>query len=134
MNNLLSSKNSSRYRFVPLLTIAVCLLSFGKISPAVAGEARSYKNITQDKFNTCVKTDKTDQGYAKYKGSNSGEVELWAKGALFVPDWVAGNLSYKFDSRNNTLDYSLIQANFPATEGAIWNGINDMIRRCGGRV
>ena len=69
MNYLRSSKNSSRlwkspfqYRFVPLLTIAVCLLSFGKMLPAATKETRQDKNITQSQFSNCIKNDARNGG------------------------------------------------------------------------
>ena len=61
-------QSSFQYRLLPLLAIGVGLLSFGKVFPATARETRTYRGITQDKFNTYVRTDKTSDGYAKYLG------------------------------------------------------------------
>ncbi len=144
MNNLRSRKNSPRfwkssfqYRLISLLTISACFLTLGTISPATAeSNTRTYRSITEDKFNTCVKTSKMSRGYMKYDSGNSGEATLWGyKNRLFgkSSDWVAANLTYNFDSRNNTLEYRLIEVNSPMDESRLWTVFNNMIEKCGGR-
>jgi hypothetical protein len=139
MNNLPSSKNrfplhrlSFSSHVLTLFSLAVCFVMVGKTNPVEAKETRQYTGITQEKFNTCVKTNKNDQGYAKYLDGNIGKVELWA--TIPFEDWVAGTLNYKFDPSKNTLEYRLIKANFPASPALIWDGLNKMIQRCGGKV
>ena len=136
MNNLLSRKNSYRlwesslqYHFVPLLTIAVCLLSFGEFSPAAAYEAHQYKNITQSRFSNCIRDDKGDGGYSRYNGGNTGTVEL--RGYAF--NLYVATLRYSFNPQNGTLNYSLTDKNNLVGEGQIWDGIDStVIKKCGG--
>ena len=125
-------KSSFQYRLITFISIAGCFWSLGNPSFVVAQETRTYTDITQDEFDTCVRTNKTDQGYAKYLSGNRGKVELWT--TILFDHWIVGTLIYNFDPSNNTLKYNLIQANFPASEGLIWDGLNNMIERCGGII
>ncbi len=139
MKNLPLSKNKFQfktmffpYHFFALLTLSGCLLIMVKSNPVFAEETRQYTDITEEEFNTCIRTHKTNQGYAKYLDENSGKVEFWA--TIPFDPWIAGTLNYNFDPDNNTLEYRLIEANFPASAASIWNGLNTMIKKCGGTV
>lgn len=131
-NNFRLKKLSFQYCLITFLSIVGYFWSLGDTSLVMARETRTYTDITQDEFNTCIRINKTDQGYAKYLSGNRGKVELWA--TIPFDHWIVGTLTYNFDPSNNTLKYSLIQANFPASEGLIWDELNNMIERCGGTI
>jgi len=129
MKKILSRRSVLTTALVHL--VLMLSIMFGT-SDVFAEESKAYTGITQEIFDTCIKLptvegNKTDNGWAEYDDSNTGEVRLKSTTIFYTSP---GELNFVYEPEQQALTYRIIRKNFGVTEGKIWEGFDGTMDKC----